>query len=117
MRTCFLIIILLTVVRNVSAQDAEFSQFFANPLYLNPALAGTTELPRVALNYRNQWPQRGIAFNTYSVSYDQLFPKLNAGIGLQLIHDQEPNNIINSNTAALSYSYHIKLGFESFTLP
>ena len=25
------------------AQDAQFSQFYANPIYLNPALAGSAE--------------------------------------------------------------------------
>ncbi len=114
MRNCLYIILLMLFTGNVSAQDPEYSQFFANPLYLNPALAGTTELPRVAINYRNQWPQKGAAFNTYSLSYDQLLPKLNAGLGFQIIHDQEPNNVIKTNFATISYSYHLKLGYESF---
>ncbi|MFW6289637.1 MAG: type IX secretion system membrane protein PorP/SprF [Mariniphaga sp.] len=114
MRNCLFIVIFIFFTQTVSAQDPEYSQFFANPLFLNPALAGTTELPRVAINYRNQWPQKGVAFNTYSVSYDQLLPKVNAGIGLQLMHDQEPNDVINTNLATVSYSYHLKLGYESF---
>ena len=38
------------------AQDPEFTQFYANPLYLNPAFAGTGRCPRIIMNYRNQWP-------------------------------------------------------------
>ena len=41
------------------AQDPEFSQFYANPLYLNPALAGVTICARANANYRNQWPAIG----------------------------------------------------------
>ena len=59
-------------------QDPGFSQFFANPLYLNPAFTGTTELPRAVINYRNQWPQKGATFTTYSLSYDQPSKKMNA---------------------------------------
>ena len=53
------------------AQDPECSQFYANPLYLNPALAGVTICPKANANYRNQWPGIGKSFITYNVSYDQ----------------------------------------------
>ncbi|SHJ04668.1 type IX secretion system membrane protein, PorP/SprF family [Tangfeifania diversioriginum] len=96
------------------AQDAGYSQFFANPLHLNPAYAGTTELPRMVLNYRNQWPQKGATYTTYSVSYDQLIKKKNAGFGFQITRDQELNNVINSHSGSFSYSYHLKLDDESF---
>ncbi|MCY1719315.1 type IX secretion system membrane protein PorP/SprF [Prolixibacteraceae bacterium Z1-6] len=96
------------------AQDPGYSQFFANPLYLNPAFAGTTELPRTVINYRNQWPQKGNSFTTYSLSYDFLAKKQNAGFGFQVYHDCEPNNIVNTNSATFSYSYHLQLGMESF---
>jgi len=96
------------------AQDPGFSQFFANPMYLNPAFAGTTELPRMALNYRNQWPQKGATYTTYSLSYDQLLKNSNAGLGFQAMRDQELNNVVNSSSASVIYSHHIKLGYESF---
>ncbi len=95
-------------------QDPEFSQFFANPLYLNPAFAGTSEQPRMALNYRNQWPRQQAAFVTYALSYDQLWKKTNTGLGLQVMRDQEFNNIINRHSVSFSYAYHLQLGFESF---
>ena len=96
------------------AQDPEYSQFFANPLYLNPALTGTSELPRTVLNYRNQWPAKGNSFTTYSLSYDQILKKYKAGIGFQVYYDREPNNIVSTNSALISYSYHLTLGLESF---
>ena len=67
--------ITLLPAKKVIGQDPEFSQFFANPLYLNPAFAGTTELPRTVLNYRNQWPQKGATFTTYALSFDQISKK------------------------------------------
>ena len=54
----------------VNAQDAHFSQFYANSLYLNPAFAGAEKCPKISLNYRNQWPALGPTYVTYSASYD-----------------------------------------------
>lgn len=108
------ILFILFLPCRLYAQDAGFSQFFANPLYLNPAFTGTTERPRMIVNYRNQWPQKGATYITYTVSYDQLLNKTNAGIGFQVTRDQELNNVINRNSASLSYAYHLQLGYESF---
>ena len=111
----WIFILFLLFISEVNfGQDPEFSQFYANPVYLNPAFTGTTELPRAVINYRNQWPQKGATYTTYSVSYDQLFKKMRSGFGIQVYHDKELNNIINTNSAALSYSYHLKFSDESF---
>jgi type IX secretion system PorP/SprF family membrane protein len=111
----WIFILLLYILPELAfAQDPGFSQFFANPLYLNPALSGTTELPRTVLNYRNQWPQKGSTFTTYALSFDQLSKKMNTGYGIQVYHDKELNNIINSTSAAFSYSYHLKINQFSF---
>ena len=53
------------------AQDPEFTQYFANPLYLNPAFAGTARCPRMTMSYRNQWPAMSGSFVTTSAAYDQ----------------------------------------------
>jgi len=40
---------------------------FTQPLfYLNPALTGASELTRIGVNYRNQWPGLDQNFNSYS---------------------------------------------------
>ena len=71
----FALVLTLTTVftEDMLAQDPEFTQFYANPLYLNPAFAGTARCPRVNLNYRNQWPGISGTYVTYSASYDQHF--------------------------------------------
>lgn len=109
-----LIVIILFVSGVCFSQDPGYSQFFANPLHLNPTFAGTTELARTVINYRNQWPQKGNSFTTYSLSYDFLLKNQNAGFGVQIYHNREPNNVVTTNSAALSYSYHLKLGYEGF---
>ena len=109
-----LIILICFIPGILHAQDPEFSQFYANPVFINPALTGTTELQRLVANYRNQWPQKGNTFTTYSLSYDRLLNNLKSGLGLQVSYDRESNNIINATSAYLSYSHHVQLGMETF---
>jgi len=49
-----LCVLMLVAGETVTAQDAQFSQFYAAPLYLNPAFAGSTSQALVGANYRNQ---------------------------------------------------------------
>ena len=49
-------IVLAMAGLRIQAQDAMFSQYYANPLYLNPAFAGTNVCPRLAFHFRDQWP-------------------------------------------------------------
>ncbi len=92
----------------LKAQDPEFTQFYANPLYLNPAFAGTARCPRIALNYRNQWPGISGTFITTSASYDQHVESLYGGLGLMVTNDQAANTLKTIRVSGI-YSYQIKV--------
>lgn len=67
----FLIIFLGTFAVKVTAQDPHFTQYFASPLTLNPAMAGYFDADyRVSANFRNQWWSVGAPFITNTISYD-----------------------------------------------
>ena len=53
----FLLFALLFFMGELFAQDPEFSQFYANPLYLNPALAGVTICPKAMPTIATNGPQ------------------------------------------------------------
>ena len=94
----------------LQAQDALFSQYYANPLYLNPAFAGTNVCPRIALNFRDQWPSLPGTFMSYSASYDEHFDKLSGGVGVLLFGDRAgEGGIINTYTASVMYSFKLKV--------
>lgn len=95
-------------------QDAEYSQFYANPLYLNPAFTGTSAFPRLSTNYRNQWPSLGNTYVNYSISYDRFVKPLNGGLGIQLSNSTEASSTIVSSSAFLFYSHHIKINNRFF---
>lgn len=100
-------------VQNTWAQDPAFTQFYANPIYLNPAFAGTARCARLNANYRNQWPNLSANYVTYSLSYDQFFSGISGGIGVLATHDQQGSGTINTSMLGLIYSYHLKLSRKS----
>ncbi|MBK9025576.1 MAG: PorP/SprF family type IX secretion system membrane protein [Saprospiraceae bacterium] len=75
MQKSLLLVILMTCAALVTrAQDIHFSQFYASPLNLNPALTGVMNCTdRLTMVYRNQWASvlKSNAFNTIGVSYDR----------------------------------------------
>jgi type IX secretion system PorP/SprF family membrane protein len=92
-----------------NAQDPTFTQFYANPLYLNPALAGSYGCGRLASNYRNEWPALSGNYVTYSASYDNYFKNISGGFGVLATHDQQGQGTINTSMLGLVYSYHLKI--------
>lgn len=101
----FVITILLNF--NIQSQDPVFTQFFANALQLNPALAGRDLSPRFHTTYRNQWPGLNNAFITYNIEYDQFADKIHGGLGFQLLHDKTGNGSLNTTSFSSIYSYQL----------
>ena len=109
---CLLLLFSVFVTENIRAQDAQFTQFYANPLYLNPAFAGTARCPRFCINYRNEWPGLNKTYITTSASYDQHIDALSGGIGLLVVQDRAGNGTLVTTDASLMYSYHLKVTRE-----
>ncbi len=95
-------------IPTVKAQDPEFTQFYANPLYLNPAFAGTHRCPRVGIGYRNQWPGISGTYVTTLASYDQHVESLSGGLGFMFMNDQASNTLKHTR-ASVMYSYQAKI--------
>ncbi|MBI1286788.1 MAG: type IX secretion system membrane protein PorP/SprF [Flavobacteriales bacterium] len=82
----FVILFLVLSCSRTNAQDATFSQYFSNPIYLNPAFAGYNGCPTIHTSYRNQWPRIAGNYQTANVSYDMLLGKRH-GIGINYQYD------------------------------
>ncbi len=104
-----IIVLILAVPVISSGQDPQFSQFYAAPLYLNPAFAGSTGLARAGLNYRNQWPSINASFVTYSAFFDYFFEGVNSGVGILFMSDKEGLAGLNTNYIALQYAYEFRI--------
>lgn len=101
--------LLMLLAWTANGQDFHFSQFYASPLNLNPALTGSTELSRFGVNYRKQWPGLSYDFNTYSAYFDHYSYDLNSGFGILVNSFQEANMQMNTSDISLFYSYNLSL--------
>ena len=104
--------ILVSTTVGVRAQDPEFSQFYANPLYLNPAMAGVEGTAKVFLGYRNQWPGATNPYSTYQASYEQYLEPLQGGIGVHVMNDRQGGGVFNTISLDAVYSYHLQVSRE-----
>lgn len=100
MKKTLLILMLLLqfgIVIKVQAQvDPHFSQYYANPLWLNPALTGVIDGDlRFNSIFKSQWASVGNAYKTAGFSTDYR-PTNQVGLGL---------NVINQRAGAVGYNY------------
>jgi type IX secretion system PorP/SprF family membrane protein len=106
--------VLISTMQDSQAQDVQYSQFYASPLYLNPALTGASELTRIGINYRNQWPGLDQNFNSYSAYIDHYLFDYNSGIGLIFNGSQESLANLSTNEIGLSCAYRLKLSDDMY---
>ncbi len=108
----FPILVLTVFLSDLKAQDPQFTQFYANPLYLNPAFAGTARCPRMCLNYRNQWPNLSGSYVTYSFSGDLHMDAIAGGLGVLVTTDDQAHGTLRTTNASLIYSYQAVINRE-----
>ena len=115
-RLHLLVLILMISFTSLQAQDKHFTQFYAAPLTINPALTGAFDGRfRVATIYRDQW--RSVLDNpytTYAAALDLRFPvakyrsnmKDAAGIGILFYTDKVPGIDFITNQISISGAFH-----------
>ncbi|MFO0323219.1 MAG: type IX secretion system membrane protein PorP/SprF [Bacteroidota bacterium] len=94
---------------NSKGQDPQFTQFYAAPMYLNPAFTGVTYEHRFIANYRNQWPGVSKTYQTMMASYDYNLSELNSGIGFNVMQDRSGTAGLTLSQFGLNYAYHFKV--------
>ncbi|MCB9256072.1 MAG: PorP/SprF family type IX secretion system membrane protein [Chitinophagales bacterium] len=106
----------------VFGQDIRFSQFDLNPLYLNPAYAGSASDLVIGGNYRNQWfnvPGKTIpgAISSYNLSLNKRFGNvLVGGIGFNAFQSYKGEGFYKHNHFGFSYSWHMPLQTENLNI-
>lgn len=93
----------------VYAQDVLFTQYYASPLYLNPAFTGLVNDYRITTSYRRQWASFPQGLSTNIASFDYNLKSIKSGVGIYLMNDRSGGLSMQSNHIALSYAYNVKL--------
>ena len=116
------ILSLLIAISCISAysQDEIFSQFYAIPIHMNPALTGAYEgTYRLTTVYRDQWNNNlGSAYKTFAAGGDTRFQiklggkqlKDHFGVGLFFVSDRVTEFQASSNQISSYFAYHKKFG-------
>lgn len=108
-----IIITLLLLVaiadRSIAQVDPHFSQYYADPLWLNSALTGVINGDaRINSNYKSQWSDVNNAYQTTAVSAD--FRATNkVGLGLSVLDQSAGDHTFNYFSAYGSFSYAISI--------
>lgn len=103
------ILVLLTACIQVSAQDVNFSQFYSNPVNVNPAFVGMSKKIRVISNYRIQWPNLPSVYVSNSLSLDAYVPAINTGIGLRVLTDNQAKSLFGTTMFSMFLSQSVRM--------
>jgi type IX secretion system PorP/SprF family membrane protein len=103
----------------IQAQDPHFSQYFASPMTLNPALTGAGVSDwRASAVYRAQWWGSYIEpYTTTAVSVEKTVlanaeSKSSLAFGLSMLNDASNGGLLKNNFFSFAGAYHVALDGE-----
>jgi len=99
------------------AQDMQFTQFNATPLYLNPGFTGSTMQHRLIANYRNQWAAIPGHYNNVLFSYDYNLAEFNSGVGILFGRERAGTSKLTTTQIGALYSYRFQLNKKIMIQP
>ena len=99
------------------SQDIHFTQFFTNPLILNPAETGNFNGNyRIGFNFRGEWPWAIGSVSPYNYHTETPYVDFSfgenkitsgwMGIGVDFLNDEAGDGELAYRRFSLSYAYH-----------
>lgn len=108
------ILVFFGVKPALAQQDPQFSTYMYNPLYYNPAAAGSEGVTRIQLTQRTQYlgyqptiASDGGAQNTQLLSINLPLDRIKSGVGIYVLNDRLGQ--ITNQAVQLSYAYRATL--------
>jgi type IX secretion system PorP/SprF family membrane protein len=110
-RTFYTLLLALAGITVHAQQDAQFSQYMFNNLFLTPAYAGVDGITQLTVIHRSQWQGYQSSFGdggaptSQMISFNTPIHKLHSGFGAYILNDKlGPQNNLE---AQASYAYHL----------
>ncbi|MBB2144862.1 type IX secretion system membrane protein PorP/SprF [Pedobacter sp. LMG 31464] len=104
------ILLLCVAAPCFAQQDAQYSQYIFNGIYINPAYAGYRERVNINATYRNQWTGIEGAPKSFSLAADAIMP--NERVGLSLVMSAEQLGAQKNISAFANYAYRFPINEE-----
>lgn len=108
------LLLLATSLHSVAQTDPHFTQNYTYPLYLNPAMTGSSDGEyRVSAIYRTQWGSVSNPYRTTAISFDARTNK-NIALGVNLLNQSAGDGGFNYTNAYASVAYTgVKFGRDN----
>lgn len=94
-------------------QDAQYSQYMFNGIYINPAYAGYKEQLNIHSFYRNQWVGIQGSPKSMSIAIDGTANEGNIGLALQVASDKLGAQ--SSISSYLNFAYRLRVNYNEDT--
>ncbi|MCK8491180.1 MULTISPECIES: PorP/SprF family type IX secretion system membrane protein [Spirosoma] len=109
------LLLMLTARSVVAQQEPQLSMYMYNPLYYNPAAAGSEGVSRIQLTQRTQYlgyqpvgnSDPGGGQNSQILSFNMPLARIKSGIGIYLLNDKVGPNY--NQSVQVSYAYRLAL--------
>ncbi|GAB3506185.1 PorP/SprF family type IX secretion system membrane protein [Emticicia fontis] len=114
MKKFYIVILSLTLFTATAQQDTQFSHYYFNQLFFNPATAGSENVTRFQAIYRTQYTGYQSTFDDGGAPVSQVISAnvplkmIKSGVGLTFVNDKIGASI--QRDLKLSYAYHIPVG-------
>ncbi|MBE0651451.1 MAG: PorP/SprF family type IX secretion system membrane protein [Bacteroidales bacterium] len=116
LRNLILMGIVMTCMPALQAQDVDFSQFFNNPTYFNPAYVGLTKGLKVRMNYRRQWTGLSGDYHAYDFSADIADRNIPGAGGIGIIATSDLQGLGLLKTSMVGIIPAVRIPINSFSV-
>lgn len=120
MKKIYIVILSLTLFTASAQQDTQFTHYYFNQLFFNPATAGSENVTRFQAIYRTQYAgyqgtaNDGGAPVSQVISANMPLKMIKSGVGLTFVNDKIGATI--QRDLKLSYAYHLPVGGSQLAL-